>query len=190
MSIIAIVLLVLVVAVIFWVIGLYNRLIGLRNRVDEAWAQIDVQLKRRYDLIPNLVETVKGYATHERATFENVTKARNMAVQASQAGAVGAGQIAAADNMLTSTLKTLFAVAENYPQLKANENFKMLQEELSGAEGKVAYARQFFNETVLAFNNAIQMFPANIIGGRLGFQARTFFKTDTEAERQAPQVKF
>jgi LemA protein len=178
------------VAIIAWVIGLYNRLITLRNRVDEAWAQIDVQLKRRYDLIPNLVETVKGYASHERTTFENVTKARNMAVQAAQAGAAGAGQIAAAENMLTGTLKTLFAVAENYPQLKANENFKMLQEELSGTEGKVAYARQFFNESVLGFNNAVQLFPTNLIAGLLGFQPRAFFRTDTEAERQAPKVQF
>ena len=188
-----VVLLVLVLAALAiagWFVGIYNRLIALRNFVDQAWAQIEVQLKRRYDLIPNLVETVKGYAAHERQTFENVTKARNMAVQASQAGPAGVAQLAQAENMLTGALKTLFAVVENYPVLKANENFRMLQEQLAGTENQVAATRQSFNGAVVDYNNALQMFPTNIIGGMFGFQSRTFFKTDTEAERQAPKVQF
>ncbi|MDP2183469.1 MAG: LemA family protein [Actinomycetota bacterium] len=157
-------------------IALYNRLVVLRNRVDNSWSQIDVQLRRRYDLIPNLVETVKGYAAHESGTFEKVTQARNMAMSADTVKAQGE-----AENMLTSTLKTLFAVAEAYPELKANENFKMLQEELSGTESKIAYARQFYNDSVMSFNTAIQSFPANLIAGMFGFTARDYFEIEAAA---------
>jgi len=166
------------------VIVVYNRLIVLRNRVDNAWSQIDVQLKRRYDLIPNLVETVKGYMTHEAETLESVTQARNMAINAGTVQEQGA-----AENMLTSTLKSLFAVAEAYPDLKANQNFMMLQEELSGTESKIAYARQFYNDSVMSFNTAIQKLPGNIIAGILGFAQRDYFEIEVEA-REAVQVRF
>lgn len=166
-------------------IALYNRLVVLRNRVDNAWSQIDVQLRRRYDLIPNLVETVKGYASHESETFEKVTQARNMAVNAGSVAEQGA-----AENMLTGALKSLFAVAEAYPELKANENFMMLQEELSGTESKIAYARQFYNDSVMSFNTAIQSFPANLIAGIFGFTARDYFEVELAEMREAPQVKF
>lgn len=173
------------IALIFFaVVGVYNRLVVLRNRIENAWSQIDVQLKRRYDLIPNLIETVKGYATHERELFENVTKART---QAMNAGTVE-GQ-AKAENMLTGTLKTLFAVAENYPELKANENFMMLQEELSGTESKIAFARQFFNDTVMSFNTAIQKFPSNILAGMFGFGSKEYFEID-EVSREPVKVDF
>ncbi len=175
---------ILVLLLVAALIVLYNRLIVLRNRVDNAWSQIDVQLKRRYDLIPNLVETVKGYMTHEAETLEKVTQARNMAINAGTVKEQGA-----AENMLTSTLKSLFAVAEAYPDLKANQNFMMLQEELSGTEGKIAYARQFYNDSVMSFNTAIQKFPANIIAGILGFSQRDYFEIEVEA-REAVQVQF
>jgi LemA protein len=181
---ITIVIIAVIVIFILWLIGMYNGLVRFRNQIDNAWSQIDVQLKRRFDLIPNLVETVKGYAKHEREVFENVTKARNM---------LGSAQTLAdkakADNMISSTLKSLFAVAEAYPQLKANENFMQLQEELSGTESKIAYARQFYNDSVLSFNNKIQMFPSNIIAGMFNFVKREFFKTEG-AEREAVKVKF
>lgn len=164
---------------------LYNRLVVLRNRVDNAWSQIDVQLRRRYDLIPNLVETVKGYATHESATFQKVTEARNMAVNATSVAEQGQ-----AENMLTGALKSLFAVAEAYPELKANENFMMLQEELSGTESKIAYARQFYNDSVMSFNTAIQSFPANLIAGMFGFSAREYFEVELAEVREAPKVSF
>jgi len=172
-----------VLAVLFFVVT-YNSLISQRNRIDSAWSQIDVQLKRRFDLIPNLVETVKGYAKHEKETFENVTKAR-----AAAAAAGSMAEKAKAENMLSSTLKSLFAVAEDYPKLMANENFKMLQEELSGIENKIAYARQFYNDTVLSYNTAIQTIPASLIAGIFGFVAREFFKAD-EGERANVKVKF
>ncbi len=175
---------ILVLLLVVAVIVLYNRLIVLRNRVDNAWSQIDVQLRRRYDLIPNLVETVKGYMTHEAETLQKVTQARNMAINAGTVKEQGA-----AENMLTSTLKSLFAVAEAYPDLKANQNFMMLQEELSGTESKIAYARQFYNDSVMSFNTAIQKFPANIIAGILGFSQRDYFEIEVEA-REAVQVKF
>ncbi len=175
---------VLVVVAVLAVIGLYNRLIVLRNRVDNAWAQIEVQLKRRYDLIPNLVETVKGYASHESGTFEAVTQARNVAMSAQ-----GPEQQAAAENMLTGTLKTLFAVAEAYPDLKANQNFMQLQEELTGTESKIAYARQFYNDSVMSFNTAIQSFPANLLAGIFGFVARQYFDAEPAAD-VAPKVSF
>ncbi|MBS3956725.1 MAG: LemA family protein [Clostridiales bacterium] len=166
------------------VVVLYNRLIVLRNRVDNAWSQIDVQLRRRYDLIPNLVETVKGYMTHEAETLQNVTEARNVAMHAGSVKEQGA-----AENMLSSTLKSLFAVAEAYPDLKANENFMMLQEELSGTESKIAYARQFYNDSVMSFNTAVQKFPANILVGTLGFTERDYFEIEVEA-REAVKVQF
>ncbi|MBF4509804.1 MAG: LemA family protein [Aeromicrobium sp.] len=166
------------------VIGIYNRLVTLRNRVENAWRQIDVQLRRRYDLIPNLVETVKAYATHEREAFEAVTAARTAAMSAETVA-----EHAEAENMLTGTLKSLFAVAENYPELKANQNFMMLQEELSGTESKIAYARQFYNDSVMTYNTSTQTFPSNIIAGMFGFTEREYFKVD-EAIAEPPQVSF
>lgn len=165
-------------------IALYNRLIVLRNRVENAWSQIDVQLKRRYDLIPNLIETVKGYASHEKETLDKVVQARQLAIDAKSVAEQGQ-----AENMLTSTLRSLFAVAEAYPDLKANQNFLMLQEELSGTESKIAYARQFYNDSVMSFNTAIQSFPANLIAGVLGFAARDYFEIE-EAAKEAPKVSF
>jgi len=163
---------------------LYNKLVKLRNRGDNAWHQIDVQLQKRADLVPNLVETVKGYAAHEKKVFEEVTKARSIY---SQAGTMQ--QKAEATNMLTSALKTLFAVVENYPELKANQNFLLLQEELSGIESKIAYARQFYNDVVLSFNNAQQVFPSNIIANWFGFKPREYFEIE-ETKREAPRVDF
>lgn len=174
----------MVVLAVLYLALTYNSLIGQRNRIDSAWSQIDVQLKRRFDLVPNLVETIKGYAKHEKETFEGVTKAR-----AAVAAAGSMAEKAKAENMLSSTLKSLFAVAEDYPKLQANENFKMLQEELSGIENKIAYARQFYNDTVLSYNTAIQTVPTNLVAGAFHFAAREFFKAD-EAERQNVKVKF
>lgn len=178
------VLLALVVVPLLFVVVLYNGLVRLRNEVDNSFAQIDVQLKRRNDLIPNLVETVKGYASHERGVFENVTKAR-----AAVMGAKTVGEKAEASNMLSSTLKSLFAVAENYPQLRANENFMQLQEELSGTENKIAYSRQHYNDVVMEYNVRIQVFPNNMIASPMGFMRRELFATP-EAEREVPKVKF
>ncbi|GAB4288336.1 MAG: LemA family protein [Coriobacteriia bacterium] len=175
--------LLLLVAVVFG-IGIYNRLVTLRNRVDNAWSQIDVQLRRRYDLIPNLVETVKGYAAHEKETLEKVVQARQMAIDASSVK-----EQSDAENMLTSTLRSLFAVAEAYPDLKANQNFLMLQEELSGTESKIAYARQFYNDSVMTYNTTTQAFPSNIIAGMFGFVQRDYFEIETEA-REPVQVQF
>ena len=166
------------------VIGIYNRLVTLRNRVDNAWSQIDVQLRRRYDLIPNLVETVKGYAKHESETLEKVIKARQMAIDA---GSVK--EQSEAENMLTGTLRSLFAVAEAYPDLKANENFMMLQEELSGTESKIAYARQFYNDSVMTYNTSIQTFPNNILAGMFGFTQRDYFEIE-EAAKEPVKVQF
>lgn len=163
---------------------IYNRLVALRNRIENAWAQIDVQLKRRYDLIPNLIETVKGYAKHEKELFENVTKARSNAIAA---GSVQ--EQSAAENMLTSTLRSLFAVVENYPDLKANENFRLLQEELTGTEGRIAYARQFYNDSVMQFNTAIQSFPTNLVASMFGFGERPYFEID-EVSRENIKVQF
>jgi LemA protein len=166
------------------IIGLYNKLIKLRNRSDNAWYQIDVQLQKRADLVPNLVETVKGYAAHEKGVFEEVTKARSIY---SQAGTLK--EKADATNMLTGALKTLFAVVENYPELKANQNFLLLQEELSGIESKIAYSRQFYNDVVLSFNNAQQVFPSNIIANWFGFKPKEYFEIE-ETKREAPRVDF
>ncbi|MBU4534573.1 MAG: LemA family protein [Euryarchaeota archaeon] len=165
-------------------VGLYNSLVNLRNRVKNSWAQIDVQLKRRADLIPNLVETVKGYASHERGVFEKVTKARSSLLNAET---VKENQ--EANNQLTGALKTLFAVAENYPDLKASQNFQDLQMQLSQTEDKIAYSRQFYNDTVLMYNNKCQMFPSNIIASLFNFTESEFFET-AEAERSVPKVEF
>lgn len=175
---------VLLLVVGVFVVGIYNRLVTLRNRVDNAWSQIDVQLKRRYDLIPNLVETVKAYASHEKETFEKVTQARNMAV-----GAKTVGEQGQAENMLTGALKSLFAVSEAYPELKANENFMMLQEELSGTESKIGYARQFYNDSVMTYNTMIQKFPQTLFASMLGFTDREYFEIE-EAAKEVPKVEF
>lgn len=175
--------LILVVIVVLYVVLTYNRLVTLRNRVKNAWAQIDVQLKRRYDLIPNLVETVKGYAKHEKETLEKITKYRAQLVSGD------VEEKAKANNMLSDALKSLFAVAENYPNLKANENFKLLQEELSGTENKIAYIRTAYNDSVLELNTACDMFPTNIIAGIFGFKHEPYFEAP-EAERKAVKVKF
>ena len=173
-----------VVLFVLFIVFAYNSLVTMRMRIDNAWSQIDVQLKKRYDLIPNLVETVKGYTKHEKTVFENVTKARAQAL-----GAQSIGDKAKAEGMLAGTLKSLFAVAENYPQLQASANFKMLQEELSGIEGKIAYARQFYNDSVMTYNTSIQTVPTNIVAGMFKFTARDFFKAD-EGERENVKVKF
>jgi LemA protein len=156
---------------------LYNRLVTLRNRCENAWAQIDVQLRRRYDLIPNLVTTVKGYAAHEAATLEAVTAARNAAMEAT-----GVEGRTVAENQLTATLKSLFAVAEAYPDLKANASFLDLQAQLTDTEGKIAYARQFFNDAVMSFNMAVQQFPANLLAGLFGFKERVYFEIEASAK--------
>ena len=183
-GIVVIVLVVIVAIVVLTVVSLYNRFVQMRNRIDNAWAQLDVQLKRRYDLIPNLVETVKGYATHERETFERVTEAR-----AAGASARTVEDQAKAENMLTSALRQLFAVAEAYPELKANENFLKLQGELEQTEAQIATARQIYNDTVLIYNNAIQTFPGVVLAGPFGFTQRQFLQIE-EQSRQPVQVDF
>jgi LemA protein len=165
-----------VVLLVLWVIYAYNRLVTYRNRADEGWSQIDVQLRRRYDLIPNLVETVKGYAAHERELFEDVAQARSAAI-----GATGAAEQANAENAITSGLRRLLAVAENYPDLKASANFLALQEELTGTESKIAYARQYYNEQVRLLNTRIQSFPSSVIANAFGFDRREFFDIEDEA---------
>ena len=169
--------------ILLLVVG-YNRLVRLRNQVDTAWSQIDVQLRRRYDLIPNLVETVKGYAAHERETLEAVTEARQQAVSAK-----GVEDQAQAENMLTQTLRQLFAVAEAYPDLKANQNFLALQEELTGTEGRIAFARQFYNERVLAYDNSLESFPSNILARVFNFEAKGYFEAEA-ASREPVRVDF
>jgi LemA protein len=178
-----VVLAVVVLAGLYLVVA-YNGLVKLRNRIENAWSQIDVQLQRRYDLIPNLIETVKGYAGHEKSVFEEVTQARAQAI-----GAQGVAQQAQAENMVTSALKSLFAVAEAYPDLKANQNFLALQEELSGTEGKIAYARQFYNDTVQGYNTRIQTFPTVFIARSMGFGAREYFEAD-DTSRGPVHVQF
>jgi LemA protein len=173
------------VLVAFYGVGIYNRLVKLKTLVAEAWSGIDVQLKKRYDLIPNLVETVKGYASHEKETFENVTKARS---QAQNATSVEGKQ--AAENQLNKSLINLFAVAEQYPELKANENFLSLQNELSVVESDIEKSRRYYNGTTRDYNILIDSFPSNIIAGITKFTKAVFFEIDTEAERQNPQVKF
>ena len=180
-----ILLLVIIGAVALIAIGMYNSLITLRNRCDNGWSQIDVQLRRRYDLIPNLVETVKGYAKHESGVFERVTQARAAAV-----GAQTVKEQGQADNVLTGALKSLFAVAENYPEIKANQNFLMLQEELAGTESKVAYARQFYNDTVMKYNMRQQVFPSSIIANMFGFKPREYFQIEEEVAKGPVKVQF
>jgi LemA protein len=185
MNTILYVLLGVIVVLALWLIGVFNGLIRMRNRVDEAWSDIDVQLKRRYDLIPNLVETVKGYAAHEEGVFTKVTEARANAMNAQ-----GRPAQAEAENALSNTLKSLFALAENYPQLKANENFAKLQDELSDTENKIQAARRFYNGNVRDFNTRLQVFPTNLVAGMLGFGKREFFEVAEAAEREAVKVSF
>jgi LemA protein len=180
----ALIVLVVLILVVLFVIGMYNSLVGLRVRADNAWSDIDVQLKRRHDLIPNLVETVKGYAAHEKGTFENIAKFRTMAMQATSPA-----DKAAAENQLTGALKTLFAVAEAYPQLKASEEFTMLQGQLSQTEDGIQNSRRYYNAVVRDLNTKIQSFPTNILAGMFGFQQRQFFET-AAADREPVAVKF
>jgi len=176
------ILLAVAAVIILWVIWAYNRFVALTNRTEEAWSDIDVQLKRRYDLIPNLVETVKGYVKHEAGTLEKVTEARTKAM-----GAQTVGEHAAAENMLTGALKTLFAVAESYPDLKANTNFLELQRELSDTENKIQAARRFYNSVVQELQNALEQFPSNLIGSSFGFKTREFFSLgEGEGEARNP----
>jgi len=181
---ITIIVVAVVVLLLLYVIVTYNGLVRLRNRIQNAWAQIDVQLRRRYDLIPNLVETVKGYAAHEKGTFEAVTNARANAINAQ-----GPAEQATAENMISGALKSLFAVSEAYPDLKANQNFLSLQEELSGTEGRIAYARQYYNDAVLRMNTKIQSFPSNILAGMFGFKEHEYFEAD-DTSRGPVAVQF
>ena len=174
----------ILVLLVLYVIVSYNSLVRVRNRTDDSWSQIDVQLRRRYDLIPNLVETVKGYAAHERQTFEAVTKARTQGINAQ-----GVAEQAQAENMITGALKSLFAVAEAYPELKANQNFLALQEELTATEGRISYARQFYNDTVLKLNTKVQTLPTNILAGMFGFKTREYFEAD-DTSRGPVTVQF
>lgn len=179
-----IILIIVLVVIIAWVVSTYNSLVQLRNKVRNAFAQIDTQLQRRFDLIPNLVETVKGYAGHEKEVLENITASRSGYMNATTSE-----QKMEMNNQLTSTLKTLFAVSENYPELKANENFLKLQDDLSETEEKIAYARQFYNDAVSIYNNKREMIPSNIIAGIFGFKAEAFFDAVAEAN-VAPKVQF
>jgi LemA protein len=174
----------ILILLVLFLVGMFNKLVRLRNRAENAWAQVDVQLRKRYDLIPNLVETVKGYAAHERETFEAVTQARTAAQQAQ-----GVQQQAEAENVLTAALGRLFAVAEAYPQLRATENFQQLQAQLSEVEQNIAVSRQVYNDTVLSYDNALETVPTNIIAGIFHFNPREYFQTE-EATRAAPQVSF
>jgi LemA protein len=178
--------LIVIALIVVFVISLYNRLVTMRQRVREAWADIDVQLKRRWDLIPNLIETVKGYAAHERQTLEGVVEARNAAIQAKGAGPE---QQAQAENVLTGALRQLFALSEAYPDLKANQNFLSLQEELTATEDRIAYARQFYNDSVMKYDNKIESIPSNIIAGMFGFKGREYFKAE-EGATEVPRVQF
>jgi LemA protein len=179
------VLLIVFAVIVVFVVGIYNGLVNLRNRSENAWAQVDVQLRRRYDLIPNLVETVKGYAKHEKDTFQNVTEARSKAINAGTVKEQGD-----AENMLSGALKSLFAVVESYPDLKANQNFLMMQEELAGTEGKIAYARQFYNDSIMKFNTKQQVFPSNIIANMFNFQEKEYFEIEEAAAKEPVKVKF
>ena len=175
----------IIVFVVLFVVGIYNALIRLRNQVENAWSQIDVQLKRRHDLIPNLVETAKGYMQHERGTFEAITEARSRAM-----GANGPAEASKAEGMLTDALSKFMLVVENYPDLKANQNFLSLQETLTSTENKIAFARQGYNDQVLFYNNKIQMFPSNIVAGMFNFSKRDFFEIENAEERNVPKVSF
>ena len=180
------ILLVIIVVLVVAVIAIYNSLVRLKKRMENAWAQIDVQLKRRYDLIPNLVETCKGYLKHEREVLENVTKARQQAIDVS-----GVKNQAQAENFLSQTLRSLFAVSENYPELKANQNMLALQEELTSTENKISFARQHYNDSVMRYNTKIEVFPSNLIAGLFHFTEGEFFELEEGApEREAPEVDF
>ncbi len=174
------------VALILWAIGLFNALVQLRNRVKNAWSQIDVQLKRRHDLIPNLIETCKGYMKHERETFEAITKARNLAAQSSG----GVADQANAENQLSQAISNFYVVVENYPDLKANTNFLQIQEELTSTENKIGFSRQFYNDETMKFNTKIEMFPSNIVAGMFNFKQSEFFEIEEAAERAVPKVSF
>ena len=175
----------LAIVVVLVLVLLYNRLVRLRNRAENSWAQVDVQLRKRYDLIPNLVETVKGYASHERETFEEVTRARTAAQQAPTVQ-----EQAEAENVLTAAIGRLFAVAEAYPELRASENFQQLQAELSDVEGKIAVSRQVYNDAVLSYDNALETVPTNVVAGMFNFEPRPYFETEDAAVREAPSVRF
>ena len=174
-----------IVVVAVFVIGMYNSLVRLRNQVDNAWSQIDVQLKRRHDLIPNLMETAKGYMKHERETFEAITEARSRAM-----GAGSVSEASKAEGGLSGALSNFMLVVENYPDLKANQNFLSLQEELSSTENKIAFSRQAYNDGVMVFNNKTQMFPSSVIAGMFNFSKRDFFEIENAAEREVPKVSF
>ncbi len=180
--------LIVIVVIAFFLIAMYNRLVTLRQRVREAWSDIDVQLKRRHDLIPNLVETVKGYAAHERGVFDEVTTARANAIAAGQTGTPE--QRAVAENQLTAALRTVFAVAENYPQLQAVQEFKNLSENLTATEDKIEFARRFYNGNVRDYNTALQTFPTNVLAGMFGFQSEQYFEVADATEREVPKVSF
>jgi LemA protein len=182
----AIIIIVIVILIVLLFVVSYNGLVRLRNRIDSAWSQIGVQLERRHDLIPNLIETVKGYAAHEKGTLEGVVAARNAAIQATGAGPE---QQAQAENVLTGALKSLFALAEAYPDLKANQNFLSLQEELTATEDRIAYARQFYNDSVMKYDNKIQSIPSNLIAGMFNFTGREYFKAE-EGASEVPRVQF
>lgn len=180
-----IIFIVIIVIIGFYFVGLYNSLIGLRNRVKNAWAQIDVQLKRRHDLIPNLIETVKGYMTYEKQLMENITKFRSQAMASSTVG-----EKAQTEGLLSGALGQLKVAVENYPDLKANQNYLALQEELTSTENKISFARQAYNDQVLFFNNKIQMFPSNIVAGMFGFKLEEFFEIEDKTEKEVPKVSF
>lgn len=175
----------ILIVLVVWIIGMYNGLVRLRNQVKNAWSQIDVQLKRRHDLIPNLVETAKGYMKHERETFESITKARSQAIEAQ-----GVADTGKAEGQLTEALGKFMLVVENYPDLKANQNFLALQEELTTTENKVSFSRQFYNDQVLQFNTKIESVPTNIIAGMFAFKQAEFFEIEVAAEREVPKVEF
>jgi len=183
-AVIIVIVIVVLIALVF--VAGYNGLVRLRNRIDSAWSQIGVQLERRHDLIPNLIETVKGYAAHEKSTLEGVVEARNAAIQAKSAGPE---QQAQAENVLTGALKSLFALAEAYPDLKANQSFLSLQEELTSTEDRIAYSRQFYNDSVMKYDNKIQSIPSNIIAGMFGFKSREYFQAEQGAT-EVPKVQF
>jgi LemA protein len=184
-ALVLVIVLAVIAVIALFVVGVYNALVRLRNQVDNSWSQIDVQLKRRHDLIPNLVETAKGYMKHERGTFEAITEARSKAM-----GATNVADAAKAEGALGEALSKFMLVVENYPDLKANQNFLALQEELSSTENRISFARQSYNDQVLGFNNKIQMFPSNIVAGMFSFTKRDFFEIEDAAQREVPKVSF
>ena len=182
-----IIMLIMIVICSGWAIGIYNKLISGRNEVKNAFSQIDVQLKRRYDLIPNLINTVKGYMTHERETLENITKLRQQAISISDDNIASKSKV---ESLLSQSLKSVFALAENYPDLKASQNFVQLQEELASTENKISFARQYYNDSVMKFNTSIEMFPNSIVAGMCGFAKSEFFEIENPEERQNVKVSF